>query len=431
MTERESEILTHLAQKYPSSSQATGGNKMRIKISTAFPHINRRNPDEYESFLEAAEKLEQARIISLVWTGKTKGEELNAILLENPTTLYATLGQTNPSELCADFRLYLEGIAPVRDEPAHDQDGLAQHSHEQVSPERVLHEHFPFIHWLHKNIKPKDFDPIHQEPSAHSFQGLLKIFVALKHIETGKKEAMLPRALSIELFNDSKRLEDLLRLYNPFFSRAKKEDISLPPLELIDRSFPETLIAGKLTLSSHKTELITNNAGFIFGLPFESIMQCTNIKSLSQKNERPKVLGVENKETFYALAKRLVSDTGDNEFAFDALVYVGGHPNRAVLSLFKLFAQSNWSLYHTGDLDIDGILILQELADFATVPIIPWMMDRFIFDQYKDLGRNLDPDMHRRALAIRPETLSLFGLQELADSILSTGIGIEQEIILY
>ena len=139
------------------------------------------------------------------------------------------------------------------------------------------------------------------------------------------------------------------------------------------------------------------------------------------------VLGIENKETFYALA-----DTFAPAFSsFSLHVYVGGHPNRAVQSLFSLLARSGWQLFHTGDLDPDGILILQELSDAAGTPVTPWMMDCTVFDDYFEQGRILDADMHTRALRVRDDTRSRNGLGELLDRITSTGIGIEQEIISY
>ena len=110
---------------------------------------------------------------------------------------------------------------------------------------------------------------------------------------------------------------------------------------------------------------------------------------------------------------------------------MGGHPNRAVQALFRLFHTSGWALFHTGDLDPDGILILQELTDAAGGPVLPWMMSESVFEQYREQARTLDSGMHLRALRIREETLSIPGIKNLLEAILASGLGVEQEIIGY
>jgi hypothetical protein len=134
------------------------------------------------------------------------------------------------------------------------------------------------------------------------------------------------------------------------------------------------------------------------------------------------VLTVENKETFYALA-------GTPPVRYDAVLYAGGHPNRAVRALVGVLAASGFAFYHAGDLDIDGILILQELAAMAGKPVTPVRMDSATFEQYRCYGRCLDASMLRRASLISGETRNLAGIGELIDLITETGLGVEQEII--
>jgi len=71
------------------------------------------------------------------------------------------------------------------------------------------------------------------------------------------------------------------------------------------------------------------------------------------------------------------------------------------------------------------------LSDAADTPVYPWMMDCSVFDRYYSQGRKLESDMHTRALRIRDDTRSRFGLGELLDRIITTGIGVEQEILSY
>ncbi|MDR0387825.1 MAG: DUF2220 family protein, partial [Treponema sp.] len=79
--------------------------------------------------------------------------------------------------------------------------------------------------------------------------------------------------------------------------------------------------------------------------------------------------------------------------------------------------------------DIDGILILQELAAMAGKPVTPVRMDRETFEQYRCYGRRLEASMLRRASLITGATRNLEGIRGLIEVIEETGLGIEQEII--
>jgi hypothetical protein len=97
----------------------------------------------------------------------------------------------------------------------------------------------------------------------------------------------------------------------------------------------------------------------------------------------------------------------------------------------SLLEESAFTLYHSGDLDPDGILILQELGDIAGNRVNPVRMDRETFDRYRDCGRTLPPATLRRLGLIRPETRAIPGIEELIRRIEETGVGVEQEIINY
>lgn len=401
MTSSEREIVEELARRFPSSAHATGGRNLRARISVAFPHISRKKPDEYESFLEAAESLESKGVISLDWVGRIRGEELGAILLTDVEALFSFLGRPSPVSFCESLKTRAKELSENQSEE--------------------------FFLWIAETLLPKDIEFETGEPSLKSLQDLASLIGTLELISSGEHPSTLPRALSVELFSDSKRIEALLRIFQSLFRKAERAGLPLPPLDLVDRSFPETLVSGKLIFNCQDGSKLENSAGLIIGLPFESIMRMSSVVSVSSESATGKVLGVENKETFYALA----SQDGKGIKGFDVIVYVGGHPNRAVQSLFRLFQKSGWALFHTGDLDPDGILILQELSDAAGATVLPWMMDSHVFDQYRSQARTLDSSMHLRALRIRSETRAIPGINALLEAILSSGLGVEQEIIKY
>jgi hypothetical protein len=240
---------------------------------------------------------------------------------------------------------------------------------------------------------------------------------------------MTARALSIALYADSKRLESVLSLFGRLLNTAENRGVPVPDFSSLDRSFPETMLAGKLRFffggcASRETGPMENAAGTIIGLPLATITRIEKITPLREGGPPvpPSVLTVENKETFYALA----AAPGTR---YDAVLYAGGHPNRAVRALVGLLAGSGFAFYHAGDLDIDGILILQELMSMAGKPVTPVRMDRKTFEQYRCYGRKLETSMLRRASLIKDEVRNLPGIGELIPLIEETGLGIEQEII--
>lgn len=393
-------LLKELAERFPRSSQASGGRELRLRVDSAFPDLDRRRPDDYESFLEAAEALEQAGLVSLVWQGHRKGEELQALVLRQPGQLFARLGRASP------------------------QDSLDR----SLASARAAADAGPFFAWLAQNLTVKDLDPVSGEPGAATIRDAARLARTLEQIARGQVPPRLPRALSVELFANSKRIEALLQALQPSLKRAERSDIPLPPYELADRSFPQTWVAGVLEFFAAGRLQLANPAGLPLGLSFATVAALSAVRSPNSQAGR--LLGVENKESFFDLARR-IGPNGQGTLPFDALVYVGGHPNRAVQALFRRLAQDGWELYHSGDLDPDGILILQELSDACERPVLPWMMDKAVWERYRSQGQAIGPEAHHRALLIREDTRRRSGIDQLLEAILNEGIWVEQEIIGY
>ena len=253
------------------------------------------------------------------------------------------------------------------------------------------------------------------------------------HLWSGKIRGITTRALSTALYGDSKRLEALVSLFNPLFVRARRQGIALPDFSFLDRSYPETFIAGKITLYFGEDSVpagdappLVNATGNILGLPLETILKLRRIQPYAGEAV---VLMIENKETFFALSQSLPALRVLP--GYSCFLYVGGHPNRAVRALVSLLAESGFSFFHAGDLDPDGILILQELAEIAGKPVRPLRMDTDTFDRYLEYGKKLEPSSLKRTALISEQTRSIPGMAELIRRIEETGLGVEQEIIDY
>ncbi len=410
MTESALSICRELARRYPTSAAASGGAPLRLPVARAFPILTRAKPDAKESFLEASEYLEAEGLVTLTWKRFLEGDELVSITLTNPRALFARLGRVCPS-----------------DEAEAARDAARRVARESRPNCRAL------FSWLAESIRPSDTmtrsEGIRDATRLSETVGdLARLFEEMpSHTRDGMLCGVTLRALSIRLFSDSKRIEALLRDAAPLLARARRADVPVPDLGPLERTYPETLVSGPIAFGLDDGSTMTNPSGLPLGIPLLTagcILGVGLVQHAADRGVR-RLLTIENLETFYALA-------ADRYMALaDAFLYTGGHPNRAVQLVLAAFARSGFSLFHAGDLDPDGILILQELSDFAGSMILPLKMDASTFDEHAAHARELDSSSLSRTAIIRDDTRAIPGIEELLQRILSSGKGVEQEIIEY
>ncbi len=424
MTPGESKILETLAERFSRSAHAEGGSALRLTPERSFADLLSAGPDIYESFLEAAEKLEADGIVTLAWKRFRKGEELASISLRDAVGLFQRLGRPFPSGEAERARdAARQEIARVADDPSRE-----------------------FFAWLSENIRSRDTaDGDRRIDLARAVTDFARLADSLAlRAKDGFLSGITPRALSITLFSNSKRIESLLAELAPLISRARRSGISVPDTSAVERNFPDTLVAGPLAFTIDENDetgdpdsesaatTIDNPQGCVIGIPLVTAAKISRVQATSRDmraaTSAPRLVTVENLETFYALATR---DTARSTPLAEAFLYSGGHPNRAVQKLIAAFARSGFSVSHAGDLDPEGILILQEIMDAAERPVTPIKMDAATFDAYLPHSRELEKTALSRAALIRDDTRSLSGIDGLLARILQTGRGVEQEIIGY
>jgi len=398
VTAWERRILEVLAERYPSAAAASGGRALRLRPAVSFPELAAAGADSTESFLEAAEKLEKEGVVSLVWEKHRKGEVLKSLTLENTDGLFSMLGLRSPVSVLEAARATASSLAAASSLAVGD----------------------GFFDWLSGSLRPEDAAA---GIDAESVRALGLLAGALPSVSV-----LTPRALSVRLFSDSKYLENLLYRTRFLFQRAEADGITPPDFSPFERSFPETMIAGRFILDFADSTPLENATGMIVGLPAASARLVRAVRILPRTGQPPSVLSVENKETFYALSSALQSGVSVD---FDCILYTAGHPNPAVCAMLGVFARSGFSFFHAGDLDPDGIIILQEVMRAAGCPVRPVGMDAAVFDRYLPFARDLTAGMLSRFMQLADETRSLAGIELLVERILSTGKGVEQEIIDY
>jgi hypothetical protein len=454
LTHWEKLIVGTFAQRYPGSAAATGneGRSLRLRPDSVFPGLDRASPDDRESFLEAAESLERRGLLSLVWARHRKGEALSALICRDPELLFELAGRPSPKTIAEDVRDLARTVAAAAEAYRRTMNGAAGIASEETALFSFLAENFTPLDAasgvdaaaltdlarLTGFLFKKDGEE--PPPGIGEKSGTLPEFLP-EGTPPGRPRGITTRALSVALYGNSKRLEALIGLFNPLLNRARRQGIAIPDFSFLDRSFPETFIAGKIALCFGEDEPsrppetpLVNAGGNILGLPLGTILKLRRIKPLEKEaapgvpgltasEPAPAVLTIENKETFFALAESLPG--------YACFLYTGGHPNRAVRALVSLLAESGFAFYHAGDLDPEGILILQELGEIAGKQVRPLNMDKAVFDSYLPCGRKLEPSMLKRTKLISQKTRAIPGMEELIARIEETGMGVEQEIINY
>jgi len=421
-------FISHYFDQPLASDQAQAGEDhrtLRIRSSVFFPDFDTVHPDEKESYLEAAESLNRKGIVSLRWEKRDRGERLKTLSCENSEKLFEEAGRPYPKTEAEKIRNILGAKVEAFKETLTAKDREAIETAKQA---------ITLLEFLSQHFGPREIGQGLNRQTMEEFVRLLEF-----SLEPARLEGVTTRALSILLYRDSKHLENLLALCAPLLFRAQKNstapDFSFPELfNFLERSYPETMISGKLIfeLKNSNTPMI-NAEGLILNLPLESAMAIENIKPISEKNSLHSngkaVLTIENKETFYALGSPQNHSKTLSRYA--CFLYTGGYPNRATAALIKTLAASGFSFYHAGDLDPDGILILQYIQDIAKQPVLPLRMDAATFDQCRAWARPLAKSVLRQTEKIRKETRAIPELAGLLRRIEETGLGVEQEIVDY
>ena len=109
MTTWEKKIIDAFISHYFSSVSETEEDRgfLRIRSALFFPGFDSANPNEKESYLEAAESLAQKGIAKLVWEKRGKGERLKTLSCHNFEKLFEEAGRPFPKTEAEKIRAML------------------------------------------------------------------------------------------------------------------------------------------------------------------------------------------------------------------------------------------------------------------------------------------------------------------------------------
>jgi len=375
LTRWERRILGAFTERFSSSAHRRGGRRLRIgKWEVLFPEI-RTDAGERTGFLEAMESCEGLGIIHVKWRKYRRGDDIEAAYLENDRLLYDLMGAEHPDDLLRRIVAATDGTG-----------------HSRISDE--------IIEYCDKTLAEKGMPPF-EAP-----RDVADLIILLDHLE--REEGRLPlRALSVKLYNNSKRIETLKVTSAGILKKINRHDA----LSSLDRSFPECGIRGDITVEFHDGR-VWDLHGEAVSLSRESV--CAIRRIIDRPGiERP-ILSVENKETFHLV---------DRPDLYCGYIFSHGHINEAVRAFMRKVVDSGMVLHHFGDMDPDGILIFLEIHALSNGACVPFMMDVDVYRRYLSFGYHLDASRLSRI----PKDAG--PLASLAEEIRKNGKGVEQEII--
>jgi len=374
-------ILEIFAESYPGSAQFKGGRQLRKSDwDHVFQEIND-SPDAKESFISAVEELVDQGIISVKWIKFKKGDKVDALYLKNPAVMYELLGEDTPENI-------RESILSL------------VNSYKTNSTITLK-----IIEYIRNNYVSGDREIL------TNYDDIRDILILS---ELSPEEALKYniRAVSVKLFNNSKRIETIKDKADKICALCGEQ--SLSERLGIERKFPETSISG-IAIIEFENGVRWPLERKILTLPLLTVL---SIKDIIIPKANPRILSIENKETFYVL-----SDELDD---FDLFFYCSGKLNSADKAILKIFNNINYEFYHTGDLDPDGLKIFNEIDFQLDGKIKPYKMDVKTYTKYLKHGYKLSDGALKYF-----DRYDNSKLKELADEIFRSGQGVEQEIINY
>lgn len=381
--EYEEAILRVFAEGYPNSAQFRGGRKLRkSNWEGIFPAIEV-SVDDKNAFLAAVETLTREGLLSVQWQKYREGDSVVALYLEDPEGIYGRLNIPSPQQAAANIRQFLSKYTPLS-----VQDGQAARG-------------------LLDLVEAGTSIPVTE-------LSILEDILTLFALDRERAGHYALRALSVRLYNNSKRLENILRPADEISRLVLGYSISR---ELgLARRYPETTLAGNIVLEFTDGRC-WDLAGHAVTMPLATARQVGRVLNGSG-NVLHHVLSVENKETFHVLSAGLKG--------FDGLLYTGGHPNEADRVILAMLWGQGTVVHHAGDLDPVGLQIFEEIDEICGGTVLPFRMDRMVYMKYADYGYRL-----KGAELMKLGSIKNIKVADLAETIRENGVGVEQEIIDY
>lgn len=395
MNKIKSKILNTLIDLYEKSKTFTGDNKVRqsfsIKVSKLFPKYDDDSAfDFYTELNQICTMLEEKNLVTLQKEsgGKIRTVTLNLDCLDE---CYTETGRTSKSDLNSKLKEIWQ-------------------KYDNISGS--LESNKP----LHLYIEEQR-ERLRLNKSVHFFDGDLTdyrdLLLAVKAVLANEEEIFI-RELSIKLFNNSKRLEEIESPVRSLLYKYGEYDDKETVLEEHNIIKTPTYVmvkgCGLLVFAEQKIDLEKISG--------DIALSTQTLKSLcSVELNGASVITIENLTSFHKYK-------ATNEL----VIYLGGFHNSVKRDFIKLVERCNTGTIfkHFGDIDAGGFYILEHLKSKTGINFLPQNMDVETLDANKENWISLSEN-DRTRLACLSEKNNFYA--DVIDYMLKHNCKLEQETV--
>lgn len=409
------EVLNTLVDRYErrrdygSNEKSLRRTLLRIDVKSFPNYFHVSNSSFRLMFNAEMAALEHQGYVVLEWIRFDQDHTLERVALADKMlpTIYLSLGRRSKKKIyreTAELLTELRAAAPS-----------ALHSFY----DRLLHRLA-----YYKPLPP----PLHAEKS-NELMDLLRGFNALFEI---REEEIAKRALSVRLYGDSKRWQQLekgiLQLLRDFClsgsdsdGDSDADDTTILEERGIVNNPGHIHLAGPLVMATPKGQIDLSFFEPDLGLPTKMVKELVVVDCPAKA-----VVTVENLTSFYQYALEGPTD--------QLVIYLGGFANTAqrlfLQKLYRFFCEKKKLVpfYHWGDLDLGGFKIWHNLREKTGIPFQPYLMNEKTYLKHLHLGQHIT-EQYAIKLAALLEDDAFAQFHALISLILKKKIRVEQEAI--
>lgn len=403
MNKIKSKILNTLIDLYEKSKTFMGDNKVRqsftIKVSKLFPKYDDDSAfDFYTELNQVCTMLEEKNLVTLQKerSGKIRTVTLNLDCLDE---CYAETSRTSKSDVNSRLKEIWQKY-----------EDISEYENTSLSPE----SNEP----LHLYIEEQR-ERLRQNKSVQFFSGDFAdyedLFLAVKEVLSNEEEIFI-RELSVKLFNNSKRLEEIESPVRSLLYKYGEYDDKETVLEEHNIIKTPTYVmvkgCGLLVFAEQKIDLEKISG--------DIALSTQTLKSLcSVELNGASVITIENLTSFHKYK-------ATNEL----VIYLGGFHNSVKRDFIKLVERANPGTIfkHFGDIDAGGFYILEHLKSKTGINFLPQNMDVETLDANKENWISLSENDRARLASLSEKNNSY---ADVIEYMLKNNCKLEQEIISY
>lgn len=397
MNKIKSKILNTLIDLYERSKTFMGDNKVRqsfsIRVSKLFPKYDDDSAfDFYTELNQVCTMLEEKNLVTLKKerNGKIRTVTLNLDCLDE---CYAETDRTPKSDLNSKLKEIWQ-------------------KYENISGS--LESNKPLHLYIQEQI-----ERLRQNKSVQFFGGDFAdygdLLLAVKEVLSNEEEIFI-RELSVKLFNNSKRLEEIENPVRSLLYKYGEYDDKETVLEEHNIIKTPTYVmvkgCGLLVFAEQKIDLEK--------IPGDIALSTQTLKSLcSVELNGASVITIENLTSFHKYK-------ATNEL----VIYLGGFHNSVKRDFIKLVERANPGTVfkHFGDIDAGGFYILEHLKSKTGINFLPQNMDVGALNANKENWISLSENDRARLESLSEKNNSY---ADVIEYMLKNNCKLEQEIISY